>query len=278
MALKLHVVCIDDQNDFTDPNGSLYVKGGDENVRRAAKMIDRLRDKITDIHVTMDSHHKVDISHPLWWVDDHGNKPGPITGVTLDAQDVFHFHNFPTGAQATGRTRSHSARDRTIKYIKALTTNGRYPHTIWPEHCLIGDEGHNLNPILAAAIHGWEEKRYAVANVVTKGSNPWTEHFSAVKAEVPDPEDPSTQINRALIETLEQADIVVWVGEALSHCLANTFRDVVANFSDPSFVQKMWLCTDASSNVPGFEKYGEDFVREMKAKGMHLTTTTDFLA
>ncbi len=32
--LKVHLVCIDAQNDFTDPNGSLYVKGGDENVGR----------------------------------------------------------------------------------------------------------------------------------------------------------------------------------------------------------------------------------------------------
>jgi nicotinamidase-related amidase len=278
MALKVHIVCIDDQNDFTDPNGSLFVKGGDENVRRGARMIERLTDKISEIHVTMDSHHKVDISHPLWWLDDHGNKPGPITGVTLDDSDVFHFQSFITGVKTTGRTRVLSARDRTAKYIKALTTNGRYPHTIWPEHCLIGDEGHNLNPVLAAAVHGWEEKRYAVSNVVTKGSNPWTEHFSAVKAEVPDPEDPSTQINRALIEALEQADIVAWIGEALSHCLANTFRDTVASFSDPSYIKKMWLCTDASSSVPGFEKYGDDFIKEMKAKGMNLTTTTDFLA
>lgn len=278
MALKLHVICIDDQNDFTDPNGSLFVKGGDQNVRRAAKLIERLRDKITDIHVTMDSHRKVDISHPLWWVDDHGNKPGPITGVTLDDKGVFHFHDFIHNTKTTGRPRQLGARDRTAKYIRALATNGRYPHTIWPEHCLIGDEGHNLNPVLAAAIHEWEEKRYAISNVVTKGSNPWTEHFSAVKAEVPDPEDPSTQINRGLIETLEKADVVLWVGEALSHCLANTFRDTVANFSDPSFIKKMWLATDATSSVPGFEKYGDDFIAEMTALGMNKTTTTDFLA
>jgi nicotinamidase-related amidase len=278
MGLKLHVVGIDEQNDFVNPNGSLFVKGGDENVRRAARMIERLCDKITDIHLTMDSHHKVDISHPLWWLDEHGNKPGPITGVTLGADDSFQFHNFITGVKAKGRTRALGARERTTKYLKALTANGRYPHTIWPEHCLIGDEGHNLSPVLAAAVHQWEEKRYAFANVVTKGSNPWTEHFSAVKAEVPDPEDPSTQINRSLIETLEQADIVVWVGEALSHCLANTFRDTVANFSDPSFIKKMWLCTDATSSVPGFEKYGDEFIAEMKAKGMNLTTTVDFLA
>lgn len=277
MALKVHVICIDVQNDFTSPNGALYVKGGDENAKRSAKMVERLAGKITDIHVTMDSHHKVDISHPMWWCDENGKAPPPITGVVLDG-DKFRFLNYATGATSPARTRQPGARERTLKYLKALTANGRYPHTIWPEHCLIGDEGHNLNPALAAAIHLWEEQRFALSNVVTKGSNPWTEHFSAVKAEVPDAEDASTQINRPLIETLEQADMVVWVGEALSHCLANTFRDTIASFSDPSFVKKMWLCTDASSSVPGFEKYGDDFVAEMRAKGMNVTTTVDFLA
>lgn len=277
MALKVHVIGIDVQNDFTNPNGSLFVKGGDENAKRSAKMIERLADKLTDIHLTMDSHHKVDISHPMWWCDENGKAPPPITGVALDG-DQFKFVNYATSAMTLARTRVPSARERTLKYLKALTATGRYPHTIWPEHCLIGDEGHNLNPAIAAAVHLWEEKRFALSNVVTKGSNPWTEHFSAVKAEVPDPEDASTQINRPLIETLEQADMVVWVGEALSHCLANTFRDVVANFSDPSFIKKMWLCTDGSSSVPGFESYGDDFIAEMKTKGMNLTTTTDFLA
>ena len=52
----------------------------------------------------------------------------------------------------------------------------------------------------------------------------------------------------------------------------------LANFSDPSFIKKMWLATDATSSVPGFEKYGDDFIAEMTAKGMNKTTTVDFLA
>ena len=40
----------------------------------------------------------------------------------------------------------------------------------------------------------------------------------------------------------------------------------------------MVLCTDGSSSVPGFEKLGDDFVREMVAKGMQTSTTTDILA
>jgi nicotinamidase-related amidase len=277
MALKVHIICIDVQNDFTNPNGSLYVKGAEEDTKRSAKLIKRISKHITDISVTMDSHRKIDISHPMWWRDEYGAKPGPITGVSLDKDDSFLFHNFITGQKSKGRTYQGSARSRTVEYLKALAKNGRYPHTIWPEHCIIGDEGHNLDPIIAEAIHSWEEERYAVTNVVTKGSNFWTEHFSAVQAEVPDPKDPSTWINKDLINTLAEADIVLWMGQALSHCLANTFRDTVANFPDPTYIKKMYLCTDATSNVPNFEKYGDDFINEMKSKGMNLTTTDTFL-
>lgn len=265
--LNVQMIFIDDQNDFTDPNGSLYVKGGDENVKRAAKMIERLRDKVSDIHLTMDSHHKVDISHPMWWVDQNGRHPAPFTLITPEDVEAGKWRPYMM-----------SARDRSLKYLKALKATNRYPHVIWPEHCLIGDPGHNLHPVLAAAVHDWEEKRFGLSDVVTKGSNPWTEHFSAVQAEVPDPEDPSTQVNRGLIEALEKADMVIWAGEALSHCLANTFRDVVANFSNPEFVKKMVLCKDGTSSVPGFEKLGDDFIREMIAKGMKVSTTTDVLA
>lgn len=264
--LKVHLMCIDAQNDFCDPNGSLYVTGGDQNVGRTAAMIDRLVDKLSEITTTMDSHRKIDISHPMWFVDEHGKHPAPFTTIT------------PADVEAgKWRTTQVSARGRTIAYLKALEATKRYPHVIWPEHCLIGDQGHNIHPTLSAAIHGWEQKRFAMPNVVTKGSNPWTEHFSAVQAEVPDATDPSTQVNRALVEALENADVILWTGEALSHCLANTFRDVVKNFSNPEYVKKMTLLTDATSNVTGFENYGEDFIKEMTAKGMKLSTTTDIL-
>jgi hypothetical protein len=41
---------------------------------------------------------------------------------------------------------------------------------------------------------------------VTKGENPWTEHYSAVQAEVPDDDDPRTQLNRTADRRLDQAD------------------------------------------------------------------------
>ncbi len=114
-------------------------------------------------------------------------------------------------------------------------------------------------------------------DIVTKGSNPFTEHYSAVQADVHDPEDVTTTLNVDFIERLEVADVIGVAGEALNFCLSNTIRDIATKFG-PDKVRKFHLLTDASSNVPGFEKLGDDFVRDLKAMGMNLTTTTDFLA
>jgi len=166
---------------------------------------------------------------------------------------------------------------RALAYVQALAKHGRYPLCIWPPHCLIGSAGHAVMPDLFAALAEWEQ-RFAVVDYVTKGSNIWTEHYSAIQADVPDPADPSTQINTALIQTLMKADIVVVAGEAGSHCLANTVRDLANNFGDDSLVSKITLLTDATSPVPGFESFQDDFLREMTGRGMKLSTTTDFLA
>lgn len=264
--MKIHLLVIDPQKDFCNPNGSLFVTGADKDMDRLAVMVKRLNRKLDDIHVTMDSHRKVDISHPMWWRDSSGKHPTPFTMIT--AGDV-----------ESGRwtTTQPGAYQRSLRYLRALDAGKRYPHVIWPEHCLIGDEGHTLHSGLSEAVHEWEQSRFAMADFVTKGSNPWTEHFSAVQAEVPDPEDPSTQVNVGLIRTLEEPDMVLLAGEALSHCLANTARDIVKNFANPAYAKKLVLLTDASSNVTGFDKYGTDFVSELTALGMQTATTTNIL-
>ena len=147
----------------------------------------------------------------------------------------------------------------------------------WPTHCLIGSYGHNVMPVLYDALIRWETERFGVVDYVTKGSNLWTEHFSAVRAEVPDPGDPGTQINARLIETLEAADLILLAGEAGSHCLANTVRDIADGFSDARFIEKLVLLTDATSPVTGFEHYQTDFMADMLARGMRTSTTLEIL-
>ncbi len=269
--MNIQLLIIDPQNDFCSPNGSLFVPGAEEDMKRLAGFVTRMRDKIDDIHITLDSHRKVDISHPVWWKDRSGKNPDPFTMILASELE--------SGRWLTTKPSFHK---RSLQYLKALETGGRYPHTIWPEHCLIGDEGHNVFGELSAAVHNWEE-RFAQVDFVTKGSNPWTEHFSAIRAEVPDAADPSTQINTGLIQTLEDADIVLLAGEAETHCVLNTVMDIASQFSDSRYVEKLVWLSDATSPVPDppgttvfSERLKSDF-STLKAKGMKVATTADFL-
>lgn len=269
--MSITLLIIDPQNDFVSTRGSLSVPGAAADMDRLAGMVRRLSSKIDDIVVTLDSHRRVDISHPMWFRDGNGRNPAPFTMIT--AADL---------RSGKWNTYLPSYRARTLQYLEALEAGGRYPHVIWPEHCLIGSEGHGVWPNLLSAIHEWEGS-FALAGMVTKGSNMWTEHFSAVKAEVPDPNDPSTQVNTDLIRTLEESDQILIAGEALSHCVLSTVEDIGLYFSNPDYVKKMTLLTDATSNVPNppgttlFSDRAAQFINNMQAKGMKLATTVDFL-
>ena len=264
--MKVHGLIIDPQQDFSSPGGALFVTGADDDMKRLARMVNRLGDRVDDYHVTLDSHRIVDIAHPIWWKNSAGVHPDPFTIITVADLDAGRWTTTNPGFFR-----------RSYDYVKALENAKRYPLCIWPEHCLIGSEGHTIVPELLTALQSWERSVYGLLDIVTKGSNIWTEHYSAVKADVPDPTDPTTQINKALIQTLMEADLVFIAGEALSHCVANTVRDIASEFGDDSYVKKLVLITDASSSVPGFESMGDDFVREMTARGMQTATTNDFL-
>jgi len=79
-----------------------------------------------------------------------------------------------------------------------------------------------------------------MVDYVTKGSNFWTEHYSAVQADVPDTEDPGTMLNTNLIELLEETDVLALSGQALSHCVANTVIDIANNFGEENNCVVEW--------------------------------------
>ena len=285
---RIDLIVIDGQNDFLDPNGALYVQGAELEAVKLAAMIDRLGSKIYKIHATLDSHFPVDIAHPIMWVDENGNHPTPmITQITADDVRSGKWKCSLVGnIYDPIEKKNISFREKCLKYVEALETNGRYPLTIWNPHCLIGSWGHNVFPALFEAYSRWNEKSKSPwVNYVVKGDNVWTEHYSAIKADVPDPTDPKTQLNTPLLETINNADMVVWSGWAGSHCLANTANDVSDFGAADEIYKKSILLEDLSAPVvtpdpqlnQTFADYRTDFIENMRSKGVKITTSEEFL-
>jgi nicotinamidase/pyrazinamidase len=284
-----HLLIIDPQNDFCDlPPGycttdpltglqtqpALPVVGAHDDMLRLASFIRVASEKITDITLTLDSHHRVDIAHPTFWQKCEGG---------ADGSAVAPFTQITAAQVRAGQYAPHQAAvlPRTLAYLDELEARGRYTLIVWPVHCEIGSWGHNIHADVRAACNAWEDTHWKQANKINKGSNPWTEHYSAVMAEVPDAQDAGTQINANLLAALAPADTLLIAGEASSHCVKATTEHLVDHLPlhpsrNPS--QRIVLLTDCMSPVGGFEAMQASFFEAVHGRGVELRTSTEVLA
>jgi nicotinamidase-related amidase len=269
------MVIIDPQNDFCDlPEAycptlaqdagarlhpALPVTGAHADMQRLAALIDHAGAGLDEITVTLDSHQHIDIAHPTFWQQGDGAPIAPFT--TIKAADVRAGRYLP-------RVAAHQA--RALAYLDALEKAGRYTHMVWPVHCEIGTWGHNVHYDLRRAYNAWEEATARQVQKLTKGENPWTEHYSAIMAEVPDPGDAATAFNSVFISQLAQADQIYIAGEAGSHCVKASTEHIVQGLGGDG--RKLTLITDCISLVAGFEAQYQQFLEAMRGCGAHLAT------
>jgi len=245
------LLLIDMQYDFCHRDGTLYVPGAENDVVRTAGFIRNNKNVMERIILTMDFHQVTDISHPVFWADREGRHPEPFTQISW--QDI-----------AEGKWRALFYQDAAHAYVKKLEQQGEYMHTIWPEHCIMGSRGAAIADEVMDAVREWAgEGRFF--RVVIKGANPLTEHFGAIRANIPVEDDEDTRVNYQLLKELEMYDNIYLAGEAKSHCVANTIKQL-GDF--PHLLKKIILLEDCTSSVPGFENIASTIYEKAFASGM----------
>lgn len=312
-AKRVDLFVIDGQNDFcasgNEPNdwpwpagkptaGALCVGGADEEANRVANMIKDLKDpvnkrnhRISRIHASLDSHHENDGSHNNSWKQKNGEMANPFQIVSHE--NVVNQDFIPIIANGVFDGVPMSALDWALKYTKALDERGRNPLCLWPKHCLIGTWGQQVYKPLFDAYSEWCGTTKWIVNWITKGEWPFSEHYSALEADVPEPTRPDTYMNSGVINDAMNADISIWTGWAGSHCLRWTGLDGV-NYFEPTdeekakgatnkFITKCVFVEDASApvgNVPGgpdFAQWRLDFLDEMSNRGARVMKAADLV-
>lgn len=253
---------IDAQYDFCHPQGALFVPGAQEDMQRLSKLITQHISSIDYICVTLDTHPVNDISHPAFWKDAQGNFPPPFTQITSADIELGKW-----------TPRFHVA--EAIRYVKALEKQGEFPHFIWPEHCLAGSKGASLDENIQQAVHDWAVTTGKNYEALIKGTNPLTEHFGIFMAQIPIEGNPETQLNRCLIDTLSQYDHVYLAGEARSHCVATSLKQVLMHA--PELAQKMIIVEDCMSDVTGLGHLGAPIYEEARKKGLRFAKTSELV-
>ncbi|MBD9393490.1 cysteine hydrolase [Acidovorax sp. ACV01] len=283
MARNVQLLVIDPQNDFCDlpvawqptdvltgqrtSSPALPVAGAHADMQRLAQFIGSQGDQLDTITVTLDSHQRFDIAHPGFWQTGTGAEVAPFTPITAVQVRAGDF-----------TPRNPATLPRTLQYLDALETQGRYTLMVWPVHCEVGSWGHGIHADVLAAFGVWQLRRQRAVRNVFKGTNPWTEHYSAIEAEVPDADDESTALNTALLQSLGQADVLLIAGEASSHCVRSTTEHIVQHLPRllPGWqASRIVLLTDGMSPVGGFEAQHRAFLDAMRTAGAQLANMNE---
>ena len=284
------LLVIDAQKDF-HPGGSLAIPTANDDATRIAKLIRDHGSQITRIVATLDSHHKLDIAHPLFWESGDGSGKNPDPFTIISSQDIIDGKWKPCDSVKVslglldpkvfpGKDKvlkddgsSIDLKKYSIEYTKALEEKGRFKLCIWPEHCLIGSPGHCVVDEIREAFNEWGAKTKGSIEWVLKGTNILAEAYSCLEAEVP--VDKDSTFNIPLQESLMKSDKLIVCGQAMSHCVNYTLRDIVSHAPDGADMSKIVLLTDCASSVPGFEAAGDEFQKDMTAKGVVLMKASD---
>lgn len=264
--MKNHLLIIDPQNDFVSPQGALSVTGAHTDMTRLSKYILDNSDNIDEITVTLDSHHRMHIAHPDWWVDSKGKNPDPFTIISKEDVESGKF-----------KAAIESQQDESLNYVRLLEEGGKYPLCIWPHHCLIGTSGHNVFPELNLTLQMWAKNNKRVINYIFKGSAIDTESYSAFGPEVP---TPSAQNHYRFAEDmLLPCEKVIVAGEASSHCVRSSVLDLLdygkEYYEDESFAERVVLLKDCMSPVTGFEEKEAEFFDIAKSRGVSIINSTE---
>ena len=221
------LLLIDCQKDF-HPGGSLAVPNADQDAERITNFIRQNASKISRIVATMDSHHPLHIAHPAFWSDGQGNAPSPFTVISME--DIVNGKWIPRedikpsaresllieDAILAKEEDSVDPKDLYIKdengndkfsiqkwcieYTRRLEAKGKFQLMIWPEHCIVGTEGHTVVTSIGNAMMEWSRMTGGSVEWVNKGQNLLTEMYSALSAEVPTTE--GTSFNYQLLESV----------------------------------------------------------------------------
>jgi nicotinamidase-related amidase len=265
---KIALVLVDYQHDFVDPRGTLYVPGSQDDVTRLLSWFYTNAHKITSVYASLDTHLPFQIFYSSWWKNTKtGEHPQPFTPITVD--DVDNKRWVPDIQP-----------DWSIRYVHHLQQQAKKDLMIWPYHTMEGSLGHMLVAPISEAIAWHSAARHTQPTYVVKGRTIRTEYYGIFGAEVPDPEDPESSLNVKLVDAIMKHDKVYIAGEAKSHCVLETERQLVNRFGKQSeILKKLHFLRDCTSSVQhpsiDFDALAEAELVEMERRGVQMVLSTD---
>lgn len=271
---KVALVGIDQQVGFChkticgEPNPELYVDGAEMDIANTNRFIMENMDKISRMFFSLDTHFAFQIFFSSWWVDKDGNHPAPFTIITAEMVENGEYRPLidPVGS---------------IDYVKKLKAQSNLDLMIWTFHTMEGTIGRILDPSLYELAFYHSIARRTQITFLAKGIIPQSEMYGILSPEVEVPSHPQGRFNTTFLGPIMKHDKVVIVGEAKSHCVLASIRQIFNYFNttDPDVLKKIYILEDCMSSVVhpqvDFEAIAQAEFDKFKKGGMNIIKSTD---
>jgi len=265
---RVALLAIDMQVDFCHKDiGSLYVPGAEKDIQRTIEFLFNNIDKITSCFSSLDTHIIYQIFYKTWWVKEDGSYVDAFTMIT--SEDI-----------KNGKYRALIDPVWSLDYVKKLEDQTQKPLMVWPFHTMLGTVGHIMDPSLYEAFYFHAAARKHQLTLLSKGIIPQTEMYGILSPEVQVPKHPMGGFNTSFLKLMTGHDILFIVGQAKSHCVLETIRQIHDYFqNDLSVLEKVYILEDCMSSVQhpdvDFEAIAQTEFAKFKKSGMNIIKSTD---
>ncbi len=244
---RVALMIIDMQIDFCHQNGTLYVPGAEDDIRRLVDFILREMGAITSTFASLDSHLIFQIFFRSWWQLLNGQKPELFTEI---------YKNTPSNKHAfaksitDGDVRPTTDPVNSIDYTEKLQQQANKALCIWPYHTMLGTPGQALDPALFEVLAYHAFARKTQLNFLQKGQIPQTEMYGILCPEVKIPKHTQGGFNTDFLNLLMKHDKVIIAGQAASHCVLASILQIHDYFkNDKDTLSKIYILEDCMSPV-----------------------------
>jgi nicotinamidase/pyrazinamidase len=265
---KVALILVDYQHDFVDPTGTLSVPGSQDDVARLLTWFYANAHRISSVYASLDTHIPFQIFYSSWWKNpETGEHPQPFTVIT--EEDVIGMKWVPLIDP-----------DWSTRYVHQLKQKAKKDLMIWPYHTMEGTLGHMLVAPISETIAWHSAARDTQPTYIVKGLTPRTEFYGIFGAEIPDPDVPESGLNVTLLDAVMKHDKVYIAGEAKSHCVLETERQLVSRFGNQAeLMKRLYFLRDCTSSVKhpaiDFDALAEEELGNMERLGVQMAVSTD---
>jgi nicotinamidase/pyrazinamidase len=275
---KIALILVDYQYDFVkQPDDltvpGLYVPGSEDDINRLLMWFYNNSHKITSIYASLDTHLPFQIFFSSWWKHGKTGKP-PEPFTVISEEEVLAGIWVPV---------SQNERGWSIHYVKELKRKQKKPLMIWPYHTMEGTMGHMLSAPISEAIAWHSAARKTQPYYIVKGKTVRSEYYGIFGPEVVDPHDAESGLNIALLDAIMENDKIYVAGEAKSHCVLESAKQLVNHFGrKPEILCKLHFLKDCTSSIKNpdpdtdFDAQAEEDLAKMVEKNkVQMVFSTD---